>query len=229
MMTSTAITQRFTQTIRSTPVLVAFSLVYFHFQFNSPQLYTQFLDNMFALKNLYSFGFFVIFTLIWFLFVPAITSKLIYKESLREMGLRLPENKPKACVLILVAMGLLIPWTLYFARLPSFQSYSMHGTSLVHYLVFTMVLFPCYYIAEEFFFRGFLFLGLWKRIGWHSFWVTDIVFTYLHLGKPGLEIIMCIPASIIFNALTLFTRSIYPSAFVHTLLGITLSVTVTFR
>ena len=92
-----------------------------------------------------------------------------------------------------------------------------------------MVLFPFYYIGEECFFRGFLFLGLWRRVRWHSFWITDVLFTLAHIGKPGLEILLCIPASIIFNCLTLFTRSIVPAVIVHTIMGIMLSILVTFQ
>ena len=87
---------------------------------------------------------------------------------------------------------------------------------------------PLYYFSEEFFFRGFLFLLLWKKVRWHSFWITDILFAAAHILKPGLEILLCIPASVIFNVLTLYSRSIVPALMVHLIVGMSLNFFVCY-
>jgi membrane protease YdiL (CAAX protease family) len=63
-------------------------------------------------------------------------------------------------------------------------------------------------------------------VKWHSFWITDVLFTFSHLGKPGMEILLCIPASVVFNCLTLGTRSFFPAAVVHFVLGTVLFLVV---
>lgn len=212
----------------STAVLIIFSLIYFFQQVKIPQIYAKYFG-VYDPHQIPVFLFFVLYTWMWFLLLPALTNKFIYRENLKEMGLVFPERKWFAAALILVALCLMVPWIIYFTQLPSFEVYSLHGLSNFQFIVMNFILFPGFYLGEEFFFRGFLFLGLWKRIGWHSFWLTDIIFTLVHFGKPPLEILLCIPASIIFNALTLWTRSIFPAVLVHSTMGIVMSVFVTYQ
>jgi len=77
----------------------------------------------------------------------------------------------------MIGLAILLPWIIFFAHQTEFKGYSFGTPTLPKYILILGVLFPLYYIGEEFFFRGFLFLGLWKRVGWHSFWITDIIFT----------------------------------------------------
>lgn len=212
----------------STTILIAFSVLYFIMQFNVSTVYAKYFG-VYDPREIPIFAFFVFYTLFWFLLLPALTNKIFFGENVKEMGLVLPANKKLTLILIIVALLILIPWILYFTQMPQFHGYSLANLSLPKFIFMLGVLFPGYYLGEEFFFRGFLFLGLWKRIGWHSFWLTDVIFTVLHLGKPGLEILLCIPASIVFNALTLFTRSIYPAVLVHSTLGMVMSVFVTYN
>lgn len=215
------------QFIHSTPVLIGFSFLFFFQQDQVVKVYSHHIG-YFDPHQVSIFAFMALYTLVWFLLFPAITNKWVFKETIKEMGLALPERKYWTLFLIAIALLILIPWITYFSQTPPFQGYSLFNLSLPKFLLM-MCLFPVYYMGEEFFFRGFLFLGLWKRVGWHSFWITDIIFTLLHIGKPGLEILLCIPASIVFNALTLLTRSIYPAVLVHSTMGIVMSILVTFN
>jgi membrane protease YdiL (CAAX protease family) len=210
--------------LKSSPVLIVFSVVFYYFQIQLPQVYSQYFG-VYDPKTIPCFLFFAFYTLLWFLAFPAATNKIFFKENIKEMGLALPENYFKAILLIALSLIIVLPEINYFAHLTQFRNYSL-GNTYSHWI---WLLFPIYYLGEEFFFRGFLFLGLWKRIGWHSFWLTDIVFTLCHIGKPPLEILMCIPVSIILNALTLMTRSIYPAVVVHTTMGIALSFMVSYQ
>ncbi len=109
-----------------------------------------------------------------------------------------------------------------FSKQPEFQAtYALGQPSIKKLILLNTVLFPSYYFSEEFFYRGFLFLGLWRRIKWHSFWVTDFIFAFAHLGKPGLEILLSMFASVVFNILTLSTKSIYPALITHWVVGCT--------
>ena len=99
----------------------------------------------------------------------------------------------------------------------------MGNTGFIKFILVQLLILPPYYFCEEFFFRGFMFMGLWKKINWHSFWVTDIIFFYSHLGKPPLELIFALPVGIVLNYITLRTKSVYPAIIVHCIAGIFLN------
>jgi membrane protease YdiL (CAAX protease family) len=155
-------------------------------------------------------------------------AKVIFREKLSNLGMRMPQGKAKTVLLVILALAVLTPSIYLLSKLPDFKSYySLKHPSLLR-MSLMITLLPLYYFAEEFFFRGFLFLGLWHRIGWHSFWITEIIFTLSHLHKPVIEILLCIPASVIFNCLSVYTRSFYPALMVHSSIGIFCLLVVNF-
>lgn len=194
----------------------------------APSLFAHYLGIVFNKNNMSSIIYLVVYTFLFFFIVPCFAGKYIYKEPIKDLGLVFPENKMKTIFHIVFSLSLLIPWIFYFGHCKEFQGYSQSGLGFFGFIFLQLFLLPIYYFAEEFFFRGFLFISLWKRVGYHSFWITDIFFTYAHLGKPLLEIVMAIPASIILNYLTLKTKSIYPAVFVHAALGFLLNILMTF-
>jgi membrane protease YdiL (CAAX protease family) len=168
-----------------------------------------------------------IYNALFYLVIPALFAVFILREPLSELGLKPPANLKRAAIFTILALVVLVPYICQFAHLTNFQKfYSMHDSSFTKLIVVNVFINPFYYFSEEFFFRGFLFLYLWKKVGWHSFWITDVFFTLSHLFKPGLEILLCIPASIVFNCLTLATRSFYPAFIVHYTLGVVLLLMV---
>lgn len=72
-----------------------------------------------------------------------------------------------------------------------------------------------YLLCWEFFFRGFLLLGLYRWIGWAAVVVQAAAFTLLHYGKPGLEMVAAFPAGIILGILALNARSFVPCFALH--------------
>jgi membrane protease YdiL (CAAX protease family) len=162
-----------------------------------------------------------------YLVIPVGATKYIFTDTLTDLGWKTPAKPGHAIIFTTIALAILIPYICLFAQQTNFRHfYSVHDSSFTKLFFVNMVIFPPYYFVEEFFFRGFLFLYLWKKVRWHSFWITDILFTFSHLGKPGLEILLCIPASVVFNCLTLATRSFYPAFFVHFTLGTVLFLIV---
>jgi membrane protease YdiL (CAAX protease family) len=81
-------------------------------------------------------------------------------------------------------------------------------------------LYLLYYIGFEFYFRGFLLLGLAERLGP----LAAVLFqaglaTLVHAGKPGLEFVAAFPASLLFGWAVLRTRSIWPIVVIHWVVG----------
>ncbi|TAK75630.1 MAG: CPBP family intramembrane metalloprotease [Gammaproteobacteria bacterium] len=210
----------------SAPMMLVFATAVLFYEVEAPFYYQRYFG-VFDGKTIPSLLFLDLYTLFLFFLVPLIVGRVLFREPYFDLGLRRPLNNWVALRLILLAYCIVIPLTLFCAHQSQFKHYYSFGhVDTVSFIFMQLVLVPVYYFSEEFFFRGFLFLSLWRRIGWHSFWVTDIFFTLAHLGKPGIEIILSIPASVMLNYLTLRTRSIYPALIVHATIGIAMNMTV---
>jgi len=69
--------------------------------------------------------------------------------------------------------------------------------------------------AWEFLFRGYMLFGLEKSIGKSAIFVQAIPFVLLHLGKPFLETLACIPGGFILGYVAYRTRSFLPCFIIH--------------
>jgi membrane protease YdiL (CAAX protease family) len=196
-------------------VLLVFSTAMIYFAMLAPYIYGKFFGN-FDASQTPTFVFFIVYSLLCFFVIPAAAYKFILKKNLRDIGLRLPSGKAKTFFLILIALLILVPSIYGLTKQAGFRHYYTLAHPTIGKLVEMAIFFPIYYFGEEFFFRGFLFLSLWQKVRWHS----EIFFTLSHIGKPGLEILLCIPASVVFNCLTLYTKSFYPAIIVHSCIGI---------
>lgn len=214
--------------LKSSYLLITVSLILFYHSTNTLIVYAHYFGSH-DVRNIPGMTFFAFYNLFCLGILSILFNRWVRRESLKDIGIAWPKNKVFTIILMLLALSFLIPFMIYFAKQNAFQDYSMRQMSVPSFIVITAVLFPIYYIGEECFMRGFLFLGLWKRVGWHSFWITDVLFTLFHLGKPIPEVLLCIPASVIFNFLTLFTRSVVPAIIVHSIMGATLSTLVTYH
>lgn len=195
----------------------------------APSLLSQHMRGFVSSTPIYNSMCLLLTMIVIVILIPFLWNRYIYQQNIEELGVRLPKNKKKALFYIFLALVLLVPWMMYFSQFTEFNFYSLAGMTPVQIIIRESIFMPLYYFCEEFFFRGFLFISFYKRVGYHSFWITDILFTYAHLGKPGLEMLMCIPASIVFNFITMKTKSIYPAFIVHTSLGLLLNILMTFH
>jgi membrane protease YdiL (CAAX protease family) len=214
--------------LKSSYLLIAIGIICFYHSTETLIVYFTYFGKH-EVRNIPGMIFFSFYNIFWLFILPIAFNTLIRRENLKDIGIAWPKNTALTIILIIIALSLLIPFMIYFAKQNTFQSYSMGNMHVFQFAFIVTVLFPLYYVGEECFMRGFLFLGLWKRVGWHSFWITDVLFTAFHLAKPIPEVLLCIPASVIFNCLTLFTRSIVPAIIVHSIMGATLSTLVTYH
>ncbi len=87
-----------------------------------------------------------------------------------------------------------------------------------------------YYVAWEFYFRGFLLFGLMKTYGaMGAVLIQTVSSCLIHIGKPGGEIAASILAGILFGAITLRTRSIWYSWAIHALLGVSVDLFIILK
>ena len=85
---------------------------------------------------------------------------------------------------------------------------------------FTYVLF---YLGWEFYFRGFMQMGLRESLGdVNALLVQVMASTLLHIGKPGAETFGAIFGGILWGILVYRTRSLLSGLVQHALLGLAL-------
>lgn len=87
--------------------------------------------------------------------------------------------------------------------------------------------FALYFIAWEYFWRGFLLFGLEKKFGFWTIFVSMLPFVVAHWPKPDLEAMSSILGGLALGYLALRTRSIWYGWFIHSATAITLEVMVT--
>jgi membrane protease YdiL (CAAX protease family) len=149
--------------------------------------------------------------LIYYLPVPLAAGWLFFRDKPRHYGFRIGNWKwalivTPAC---LAAMALI----LYGAsKIPEFRSYYYtRGIDWPDLVLDTAV----YMFAWEFLFRGYMLFGLERSIGKGAIFVQAIPFVLLHLGKPFLETLACIPGGFGFGYLAYRTRSFLPCFVIH--------------
>lgn len=99
------------------------------------------------------------------------------------------------------------------------------GAYPFHYILVYFISYFLYYIGWEFLFRGMLyFTGETKCGALTSILITTLISALIHtsiggFGKPMIETLSAIPAGLVFGYMAYKTRSIYPSLFVHIIVG----------
>lgn len=103
------------------------------------------------------------------------------------------------------------------------------GQSLGTIVLWAMI-YGLYYIAFEFFYRGFLQTIVADAWGApQGIWVQTLAATLIHLGKPMTELIAALPASLIFGALALRSRSVLYSTIIHLVIGLSTDLFVLYH
>lgn len=170
------------------------------------------------------------YTVLCCLILPLSICILLFKEKLSEIGLRWPQNKLMTIFVTFISLVILVPIMFALSKTQGFQHYySLQHISLAKLLFIILFFMPLYYFAEEFFFRGFIFLHLWRKIKWHGFWLTELLFMIAHIAKPDLEIYFSFIAGMFLNYVTLKTKSNYPAMVVHYVLGVANFLSINFH
>jgi len=149
--------------------------------------------------------------LIYYLFVPLAAGWLLFRDKPWDYGIRIGRWKPSIILTLvcLAAMALI----LYGAgKMPEFRSYYHRNAIDWSELLLNTAL---YMFAWEFVFRGYMLFGLEKSIGKSAIFVQAIPFVLLHLGKPFLETLFCIPGGFILGYVAYRTRSFLPCFIIH--------------
>ena len=158
-------------------------------------------------------------SLLGYVVVPMLLIRLVFRERLRDYGLKLGGVFADFWVYVLM---MAVAWpVLYFASgWERFQNtYPFYRLAaderawpnLVHW----EVLYTTQFFAVEFLFRGFLVHGLKHRFGSYVIFVMMVPYCMLHFTKPLPEALASIIGGIALGFMSLRTRSIWMGTAIH--------------
>lgn len=212
--------------IKSTPVFIAICIAICLAELFLMRIFLDISGKSFDKTNMLHLLFFDGYTFLCLLVLPLWFNAWFLKLNIKDLGIRPPISLKAAMMYSGILLLIVLPG-FYYICIADQQMRTVyaipHSVNMVYLTFLQLFILPIYYFCEEFFFRGFYFMYLWKKIGWHSYWITEITFMFAHAGKPMIEIWVSFPVGILLNFLTLKTRSIYPAVVVHTCIGMTIN------
>lgn len=163
---------------------------------------------------------------ILFFVLPSIIIIALFKEKLRDYGLKLGNSKLGAAVL-LISILFLLPIIYYVSSSKTFSNYFPLMESATYNLIVFLTyeaLFIIFIFAWEFIFRGYMLFGLEKKFGIYSIFIQMLPFVLLHIGKPFSETFFAIFGALFLGYLALRTRSIVYGFLIHAFILLSLDI-----
>jgi membrane protease YdiL (CAAX protease family) len=160
---------------------------------------------------------------VYYIILPALTILIILRKNPLDFGLRLGNYKLwgfYVAITVLIA----IP-ALYIGSF--FSSVGQYYAKPFDYYSFFTQMVPLLF-AWEYLLRGFLLFGLKERFKEVSILIQMVPFVLLHIGKPEIEILMCIPMGLWFGYIAYRGKSFWPAFITHTFINFTLKYFVNF-
>ena len=196
-----------------------------HFTFLSDALST--LKENFHNDQLFYLAYWVGVILIFYLIIPTLVIKLIFKDHMSNYGFS-ASGIFKSYKIYLVFFAIMLPLILLFSCTGSFQHkypfYDPSGESLWPNFFIWECLYLLQFFSLEFFFRGFLLHGIKKRFGFYSIFIMMLPYMMIHFHKPMPETIGAVFAGIALGTLSLKSRSIWLGVAIHYSVAITMDL-----
>jgi uncharacterized protein len=162
--------------------------------------------------------------------IPTLIVKLIWKQPLSEYGVQLGDWRAGLRIVAwILPLMLLGAYTGSFD--PAMQAEYPLAKSMMQSLpLFVLVeaFYLVYYFSWEFFFRGFMQVGMQKAYGpVMAILIQTVPSVIVHIGKPFAEIFSAILAGLVFGYAAWRTRSIFFSMLLHAVVGIGTDIIIT--
>lgn len=167
-----------------------------------------------------------------YLFMPMLLIKLLFREKLSDYGWQM-KGAFKDWWLYAAMLVIMLPLVIYFSSTASFQTrypfYNpSHDASLTPFLIWEVMYFA-QFVGLEFFFRGFMTLGLRNRFGFYSIFIMTIPYCMIHFGKPMPETFGAIAAGFVLGTLAMKSRSVFMGVLIHYSVAITMDLCALWR
>ena len=165
----------------------------------------------------------VINYLVYYAILPIFTILFILRKNPLDFGLRLGDYKLWSFY-VTITVIIAVP-VLYIGSL--FSSVNLYYSKPFDFYSFFIRMVPLL-LVWEFILRGFILFGLKERFKEASIIIQMVPFVLLHIGKPEVEILMCIPMGLWFGYIAYRGKSFWPAFITHTFINFTLSYFVNF-
>lgn len=187
--------------------------------FARPEFFTRHFPTQSAAHfGLYPHLWWGLWTITLFFIIPAVLVPTLFKLNLRDFGLNLA-IKREHWWLYLALFAAVFPIVLLAAARPDFQNvYPFYRGAFLAprgAIVAWEAVYLTQFFALEFFFRGFLVLGLSRSIGRAAIFIAMVPYCMLHYHKPPLEAFAAIIAGVVLGEVAYRTRSIAGGVIVH--------------
>lgn len=178
---------------------------------------------------IYQFAAFFLLT-----FVSPILYQVISKNKISSnMGLRWGDGRAGSIILIF-SIPILMIISYISSYQPAFQAEYPLAKNIIsdhqYIFIYELAYVVLYYLAWEFYFRGFLLFGLKNKYGpMAAILIQTISSSLVHIGKPADEAMASVLAGLIFGAIALRTGSIIYTFILHAVLGVSLDLFIIFN
>ena len=154
-----------------------------------------------------------------YLLIPWIAIRFLLGLRIRDFGLT-TRGLATTWQPYAVLLALSVPFVVLASYSDAFQSkypfYDLSvGESLWPWMALWWVLYLLQFLGVEFFFRGFMTLGLAPRFGTGAVFAMVVPYVMIHFTKPALEAVAAIVGGTVLGFLALKTRSVWWGVAVH--------------
>lgn len=173
-----------------------------------------------------------------FALAPVFLTKLVFKEKLRNHGLKAGNLARHgwiyllALAVVLVAVWIVSGQASFGSRYPFLSTPGNPGRDSgvwwTYFGIWELVYF-LHFCLLEYFFRGFLLFELEKKFGFHAVFLAMIPYCMIHFQKPFLEALGSIIAGIFLGMVALRTRSILFGMLLHCFVAASMDVAALLR
>ncbi len=174
-----------------------------------------------AKLGLYSYLYSHVAAFVLLMIVPLVLSFFVLRMTPADLGVRVKGAGREFRIVLLLFLAF-VPVVILMAQTAGFQA-KYPKLPLIkdsfHYFMLYQAAYLIKWLAWEFFFRGFLLFGLYKRYGEGAILFSTMPFVIAHWGKPEPEIFAAIAAGFILCRLSLNGRSIVPGMVLHFLVA----------
>jgi uncharacterized protein len=182
-----------------------------------------------AASNLPALGWWVVVVTIFYVFIPAVAIRYLYRESLADYGLNL-RIEPGFARLFAMAIAIMLPLVYLMSLTESFSAKYpfLKICDGEPYIGTTLIIWELIYFVQffglEFFFRGFLVHSLKPALGIYSIFAMTVPYTMIHFGKPPAETMAAIAAGVFLGWLSYRNGNIWMGLLLHCTVAFSMDV-----